>query len=94
VFSDETVENAWLRSRSCCECERSDHGHAHRCGKALVWTHRGKRTTVGGWEALSPGDAQLGGWMAVNHWEILCWSCYTAILGAEHSERRHVRRAV
>ncbi len=85
MFSDETVENAWMRARSRCECERGGHSHTHRCGKALVWTHRGKPTTLGGWQPLTNGDANLGGWMAVNQCEIVCWRCFIEIRAAQRN---------
>ncbi len=87
MFSDETVENAWMRARSRCECERNGHGHTHPCGKALVWTHRGKPTTLGGWQALMHGDAKLGGWLAVNECEILCWACFIEARAAAEPDR-------
>ncbi len=76
--SDEILENAWMRSHSRCECERAGHAHPGRCGKALVWTHQGKATTLGGWQVLRHGENRLGGWEAVNACEILCWRCYQA----------------
>ncbi len=87
MFSDEIVENAWMRARSCCECERAPHGHRHRCGKPLVWPHQGKATTLGGWQAVRTGDPTAGGWDAVNACEILCWACYRAVM-AEAAQKR------
>ncbi len=82
MYTDEVVENAWMRARSRCECARDGHAHQGRCGKPLVWTHQGKGTTVGGWQARRNGSKRLGGWEAVNQCEILCWACYQAVAGA------------
>ena len=77
MYADETVENAWLRARGRCECERSAHpAHRGRCNASLVWTERGDPEQEGAWEAVHTGDPRLGGWEAVNLTEILCWVCY------------------
>ncbi len=85
MLSDEIVENAWMRARSRCECERGGHGHDHRCGNGLVWGQRGIPTALGGWEALTHGDPKLGGWMAVNQSEILCWACYMEVIATQNA---------
>ncbi len=79
MYSDETVENAWLRARACCECERHSHHHGERCGALLLWQHRGEPQREGAWEAHRTGDLKLGGWEAVNCCEILCWRCYEQV---------------
>ena len=76
MFHDDTVENAWIRSRGRCECACSTHGHRQPCGCALDWDCRGNSIWRGGWEAYRKGGPTLLGWEAVNQCEILCWSCY------------------
>ena len=76
MFHDDTVENAWIRSRARCECTCSTHGHRQPCGCALDWDCRGSSNWRGGWEAYRKGGPTLLGWKAVNQCEILCWACY------------------
>ena len=100
--SDETVENAWTRARSQCECVHTAHSHAARCGTVLVWERRGKGV-AGGWEAVNNGHKSVGGWEAVKASRILCWDCnrkatadaarqhvtgHTGAADAHHPDRR------
>ena len=70
---DETVEDAWVRSRGRCECDEGPHGH--RCVSPLEWGLRGSPRT-GGWQAFFTGTSNMTGWDAVRHCMILCWNCY------------------
>jgi hypothetical protein len=80
MHSDEVVENAWLRARAQCECERAAHaGHAGRCTTLLQWTARGIEHKEGAWEAHRTGDPRLGGWEAANACAVLCWACYQQV---------------
>ncbi len=83
MFSDETIENAWMRSRAQCECRRKGHGHRTRCTHKLEWEERGQANERGGWEAYRKGSPSVGGWEAVNQSEILCWTCYRQTLDAD-----------
>lgn len=76
LSADEVAENAWMRSRAQCECRRAAHLHGERCGRDLVWEHRGQASRDGGWEAHRSGASTLAGWEAVKQVTILCWECY------------------
>ena len=89
MYSDDVVENAWMRARAQCECVREAHGgHAGRCTTLLRWTARGTDHKNGAWEAHVIGDPRLGGWEAVNAWEILCWTCYQQVWGMGRAPKR------
>ncbi len=76
MFSDETVENAWMRARAQCECETCSHFMRHGCRASLIWGSRGQPSREGAWESYIEGNSKVGGWEAVNLCEILCWECY------------------
>ena len=81
VSTDETVENAWMRSHARCECRRASHHHHGLCNQDLVWENRGRGIRSGAWEAHLMSYKATAGWKAVNHCEILCWQCYKQIVG-------------
>jgi hypothetical protein len=83
MFSDETVENAWMRARAQCECEDCSHFMRHGYRASLIWRHRGQPNREGAWESYLRGDSKIGGWEAVNLCEILCWECYQHRLAAK-----------
>jgi hypothetical protein len=83
MLSDETLENAWVRSHARCECGRKAHGHSARCGRELQWEDRGQADARGGWEVYRKGNLTVGDWRAVNQCEILCWMCYQQTTEAE-----------
>jgi hypothetical protein len=76
LSADEAAENAWMRSRAQCECRRASHLHGGRCGRDLVWEHRGQASRDGAWEAYRAVAGPLAGWEAVKQVTILCWECY------------------
>ena len=64
------ITAAWLCSGGHCECRRDRHGHDRRCGRTLVWAHRGLAPRFGAWQAREIGP---------HRYEILCWECYLHI---------------
>jgi hypothetical protein len=89
ISSDETVENAWMRSHAQCECRRASHHHQGRCNQDLVWENRGRKIRWGAWEARPMSYRTTAGWEAVNHCEILCWHCYDQIVGITATVELH-----
>ncbi len=79
ISTDETVENAWMRSHARCECGRPSHRHHGQCDQDLVWENRGRGIRWGAWEAHPITYKTTTGWKAVNNCEILCWQCYKQI---------------
>jgi len=73
AFPDSVVVAAWKRSGGCCECTRTTHGHAGRCGVRLVWGARGSDKHPGGWEAH---HVTAGGPDTLSNCEILCIPCH------------------
>ncbi len=82
MFSDEIIENAWMRARAECECRIKGHGHGSRCAAPLHWAHKGEPGELGGWEVLNKKGPARAGWQAVNQCVILCWRCYGQSIGA------------
>ena len=77
MSTDEALDNAWMRARGQCECERVSHGrHGARCDTPLLWAARGTALRLGAWEAYRTGDFTRGHWEVVNGYEILCWACF------------------
>ena len=75
ISSEETVENAWMRSHAQCECRRTSHDHHGQCTQKLVWENRGLKALGGAWETHPMNRRKTAGWEAVNQCEILCWDC-------------------
>lgn len=73
-FSDETINQAWIRSGGgYCECTRSSHNHGSRCSKPLIASNRG-RDGLCAWEANhKSGDASDN---SLSNCELLCWDCH------------------
>jgi hypothetical protein len=90
MSSDEVVENAWMRARGRCECERVSHGsrHVSRCNTPLLWTARGTEHRMGAWEAFRTAEPTRGSWEAVNRCEILCWACFRQVRGVVRETTR------
>jgi len=76
---DEPVENAWMRSHGQCEGRQGLRPQGHRCGRDLVWEHRGQSARPDAWEAHYKTPRVLAGWEAVKQIEILCWDCYQEV---------------
>jgi hypothetical protein len=89
MYSDEVVENAWMRARARCEGERaSQGGPAARCNTPLLWTARGPERREGAWEANRTGEPTRGGWHAVKDCEVLCWDCFRQARGGGRVPQR------
>ncbi len=80
AFSEKTVNEAWMRSKGRCECERATHGHPARCPNLLQASSRGRENSVGAWEAHHVHTVEGGGEDQLSNCEILCWSCHEATL--------------
>lgn len=72
AFSDEVVARAWAAAGGRCECTRTGHGHAGRCGKSLNRASRGSDSPQG-WEAH---HRTAGGPDTLGNCEILCQDCH------------------
>ena len=89
MYSDEIVENAWMRARARCEGGRVSQGRpAARCDTPLLWSARGAAPQEGAWEANRTGDPTSGGWHAVKDCEILCWGCFRQTRGVARQTMR------
>ncbi len=81
TFSDECLRRCWSLAQSRCECQRDGHEHAGRCTTTLVWEYQG-RVAPGGWYPCPWTPPQPGGPDEVENIELLCWSCYAAVMAA------------
>jgi len=83
-FPEKVLKQAFARANMRCQCERDNHDHgAFTCFKQIKWEHRGNKDERSGWEAhyyVSPED---GGQPTVENCEILCWSCYSKVVGSQ-----------
>ena len=71
-FSDQIVDQAWLRSVSFCECRQVGHHHDGRCNRVLFKFLRGNLESEWGWEAHS----KSGLYTDLADCEIICAGCY------------------
>ncbi len=75
IETEQMVREAWLRCGGHCECGDASHGHPVRCGRGLVWSHRGLAPRRGAWQArLGEGSPSCPGV------EVLCWECYLQVV--------------
>ena len=76
AFSKETIDAAYIRSQSKCECNRSICGHYYQCAKPLNYNAQGKDFYAGAWEAHHKLAISSGGSDGLSNCEILCIDCH------------------
>jgi len=82
-FSEETIDQAWKRSKGRCECQRKTHGHEGQCNKKLVYSNRG-RDNDDYWEAHHRNGDETNN--NLDHCLIFCWGCHKQTI-AEDAEK-------
>jgi hypothetical protein len=88
-FSKETIDLAWARSGSRCECQRSTHGHEGRCNKKLIYEHQG-RDTDDYWEAHHKnGDTTKND---KEHCLIFCWGCHKQTIAEDAEKNKNQKK--
>ncbi|MGA2378107.1 MAG: hypothetical protein ABSG85_02245 [Spirochaetia bacterium] len=70
-FSTATIQEAWTRSGSICECTSDGHGHQGRCTTRLLWTLQGGELG-NGWQACRKTSWGTDG---LENCEIRCARC-------------------
>ena len=71
VEREEMVRQVWLRCGGRCQCAEVSHGHPARCGRSLVWAHRGLAPRGGAWQARVEAVGTVA-----ERIEVLCGDCY------------------